>query len=383
MNKIIFISIFSLVFLSASYYVFIRGYQAMPNIYWLKLTYSILFWTLSASFIVSRFTGTESLMALHFFTTWVGVFWMVASLYFFLIVLSIDLIRLVNHFAHFLPLQGSPQAQLLKYITLSISVFVVSGLIIYGNYNARHAQIVHLNLKINKTTAKYKHLRIAMASDIHLGTIVNARYLGWMTENMNSFYPDIIMIPGDILDEELTPILKYNIGKPLKELKAPLGIWAVPGNHEHIGNFSQTSKYLNSLNINLLVDTSVFIDSSFYLVGRDDKDASRFSGKKRASLDVLMENIDTSKPIILLDHQPFALSESQRVGVDLQLSGHTHNGQFWPFNYITNSIFEKSWGYLKKGMTHFYVSSGYGTWGPPVRIGNRPEIVIIDIDFLK
>jgi uncharacterized protein len=83
----------------------------------------------------------------------------------------------------------------------------------------------------------------------------------------------------------------------------------------------------------------------------------------------------------LLDHQPFELDEKEKAGVDLTLSGHTHHGQLWPLNYLTQAIYEVSWGYKKKGNTHVYVSSGVGGWGPPVRIGNRPEIVLIHIRF--
>jgi len=94
-----------------------------------------------------------------------------------------------------------------------------------------------------------------------------------------------------------------------------------------------------------------------------------------------MEKVDTSKTVILLDHQPFHLDESAANGIDLELSGHTHNGQIWPLNYITRMIYELSYGYLKKGKSQFIVSSGYGLWGPRVRSGSRPEVLLIDIKF--
>ena len=91
--------------------------------------------------------------------------------------------------------------------------------------------------------------------------------------------------------------------------------------------------------------------------------------------------MDRSKPVILLDHQPFNLEKSVKEGVDLQLSGHTHHGQLWPLNYITSAIYEVSTGYRKIENTHFYVSTGFGTWGPPIRLGNRPELVNIILKF--
>ena len=128
-------------------------------------------------------------------------------------------------------------------------------------------------------------------------------------------------------------------------------------------------------------DTSLLIDQRFYLVGRDDRDKSRFTGKKRKELGELMQHVDLSRPVILMDHQPFNLEKARELGVDLQVSGHTHHGQLWPFNYITNAIYELSYGYKQIGQTHFYVSTGFGTWGPPVRLGNRPEIVQIKLIF--
>jgi predicted MPP superfamily phosphohydrolase len=117
------------------------------------------------------------------------------------------------------------------------------------------------------------------------------------------------------------------------------------------------------------------------IVGREDRSIGQFAGKKRKSLHELLENVNRTLPIILMDHQPFRLDEAEKEGVDIQLSGHTHHGQLWPFNFITRRIFEVSRGYKKKGNLHVYVSAGVGTWGPPVRTGNRPEIVQLLVMF--
>lgn len=131
----------------------------------------------------------------------------------------------------------------------------------------------------------------------------------------------------------------------------------------------------------MLRDSVANIAGSFYVAGREDRDKNRFSGKNRLEVAELLSNIDHSLPIILLDHQPFALDKAAEAGVDLQLSGHTHHGQLWPLNFITRAVYEISMGYKQKGNTHFYVSPGYGGWGPPVRTGNRPEIVMIKLKF--
>jgi predicted MPP superfamily phosphohydrolase len=123
------------------------------------------------------------------------------------------------------------------------------------------------------------------------------------------------------------------------------------------------------------------MDDKFYIIGREDRDKRNFAGTNRKDIENLMQGLDQSLPIIMLDHQPFELDKKEKLGIDLTLSGHTHHGQMWPLNYITKAIYEVSWGYKKKGDTHVYVSSGVGGWGPPVRIGNRPEIVLINVMF--
>jgi predicted MPP superfamily phosphohydrolase len=122
-------------------------------------------------------------------------------------------------------------------------------------------------------------------------------------------------------------------------------------------------------------------DDSFYVVGREDLTINQFTNLKRKELSEIVEGIDPSKPMILLDHQPAKLEQAEKNGIDLQLSGHTHNGQLWPFNFITRMVYELSWGYKQKGSTHYYVSSGVGGWGPPIRTVNRPEIISILLNF--
>ena len=135
--------------------------------------------------------------------------------------------------------------------------------------------------------------------------------------------------------------------------------------------------------IQMLRDSVVKIDDSFYLVGREDRSITSFAGKKRKPLEELTKNLEKSLPIILMDHQPFHLEEAQQCGVDLQLSGHTHNGQLWPLNYLIDKIYDIGWGYKLIGKTHYYVSCGIGEWGPPVRTGSVPEIINIHLRFIE
>ena len=133
--------------------------------------------------------------------------------------------------------------------------------------------------------------------------------------------------------------------------------------------------------IKILRDSAALIDNSFYIIGREDREKTAFTQTPRKSVEDLLEPLDKQKPIVLLDHQPYHLELAERAGVDFQISGHTHHGQLWPFGYITQKIFEVSRGYKQKGNSHFYVSTGFGTWGPPVRLGNRPEILEFTLVF--
>jgi len=220
-----------------------------------------------------------------------------------------------------------------------------------------------------------------MVSDIHLGALMGQRRVEAMVNRINSLNPDLVLFAGDILDEVISPVIYHDTGKPLLKLSAPLGVYAITGNHEYIGGIEKAVKYIEAHHIKLLRDSCIEIAQSFYLAGREDRDKKRFTGTKRKSLQDILEGIDHTLPVILMDHQPFNLDETINNKVDLQLSGHTHHGQIWPINYLTKRIFEISWGYQQKGQTHFYVSNGYGTWGPPIRLGSRPEIVCLEIRF--
>ena len=151
--------------------------------------------------------------------------------------------------------------------------------------------------------------------------------------------------------------------------------------HEYIGGAEDAVKYLRAHKVNILRDSLVKIDNSFYIAGREDLSSNHSSRGKRKDISQIMAGADRTLPVILLDHQPFHLDEAEGNGIDFQISGHTHHGQLWPFGYLTNLIYEVSWGYKKKGNTQIYVSSGFGGWGPPVRTGNNPEILCFDLTF--
>jgi predicted MPP superfamily phosphohydrolase len=198
---------------------------------------------------------------------------------------------------------------------------------------------------------------------------------------INSLEPDIILLPGDVVDEDIGPVIKQNAGELLRTLKAKYGVYAVTGNHEYIGGVEPSVEYLTEHGLIVLRDKTVKVADSFYIIGREDRASKGFAGIRRKPLNQLIEGVDKNLPVILMDHQPLRLEEAEVSGIDLQLSGHTHHGQLWPFNFITKKLYEVSMGYKQKGNTHYYVSCGVGSWGPPVRTGNRPEIVQKTLNF--
>jgi predicted MPP superfamily phosphohydrolase len=266
----------------------------------------------------------------------------------------------------------------------SISFLLLTVLLTRGSWNAWRPVIRTYRVQIPKQAGKLDKLRIAMASDLHLGTVVGNRHLKRLLEKVELIKPDIILLPGDILDDDIEPFLRKKMSNELGKLNAPLGVYAVTGNHEYIGRkVPEFIAALDAIGIRVLMDEASLINDSFYVIGRKDKAAGSFGADSRLSINELISPLDKSLPLIMLDHQPSDIAKAAENGIDLSLSGHTHRGQMAPNHLITRRLFELDWGYLKKGGLHAIVSSGFGTWGPPVRIGSRSEVVHIEVEFVK
>jgi predicted MPP superfamily phosphohydrolase len=379
-NFIIFFSIFLTIYLSVNFYIFIRGWQALPRVTPLRAAYLVLFIALSLSYIFGRVLERFAICKTSDICIWTGSFWLGMMLYFFLAVLFLDIVRLANHFLHLFPASITANYEKAKLLTLIAVIAIVSATVLLGHINTLYPRIRTVDIGISKDGGTLKDLNIILVTDIHLGTIISNARLNGMVERINRLKPDIVLLGGDIVDEDLAPVIEKNLGETLKRIESRYGTYAITGNHEYIGGVEASHRYLMEHNITVLRDTAVKV-GSFYLVGREDRSIRRFLGRDRKSLNDIMEGVDRKHPVILMDHQPFGLRDAVVNGIDLQLSGHTHHGQLWPFNYITEKIYEISWGYKKIGNTHFYVSCGYGTWGPPVRTSSRPEIVHIRLRF--
>lgn len=303
----------------------------------------------------------------------IGVAWLPFLLYAFMAIVLIDLVRLSNYFFHFLP-QFSLQTT--RIFAAGVAVLII-GTVIWGHINARNTNVVKIPLQIHKNVEGNKNIRIAMVSDIHFGTIIDTSWEEKLLRLLQEQNPDLILFCGDVIDSNLAPVLRNNLGAKLQTLAPPLGFYSINGNHEYIDQHDKVLQYFNEINISMISDSVVTLANGIQIVGRND-----YSSGRQRPLCNLMQHIDHSKPVIVLNHQPHNLNEVVEQRADLHLSGHTHHGQLFPINLVTNALFELSWGYLQKENTHFYVSSGFGSWGPNVRIGNRPEIVIFDVEFV-
>ncbi|TRX66298.1 metallophosphoesterase [Carboxylicivirga sp. M1479] len=377
---VIFLSIILSIHFAVNYYIYHRGIQWLETIPALKNTFRWIMLLLLIAYPAGRFLERIWYSPISNSLHWIGAFWFAGMLYFTLFIFAVDIIRLLNTLIHFLPKQGTINYTNLKYYTGIILTATCILIIFIGFMNAWHPKINQYNIKIEKHIEGRKQLKIVAASDIHLGTIIGPRKTNKLVQTINSLEPDIILFAGDVVDEDVGPVIRQNLGESLRQLKAPLGVYACTGNHEYIGGADRSVQYLEEHGLTILRDSSILIEDQFYLIGREDKDKSR-SGAIRKSITDLVNHLNKSKPLIMLDHQPFNLDLVEKEAVDLQISGHTHHGQLWPFGYITKRMFEVSRGYKLKGNSHFIVSTGFGTWGPPVRTGNRPEILEINVSF--
>lgn len=378
---LIFFSVVLTIYSLLHFYIYSRGIQAFAVGSQARTAFTWTFWLLAATYPLARIMERVWLSAVSDLLTWIGAFWLAAFLYFLLAVVFIDIIRLAGMIFPVHLLHGYDPAKVKLAVFVGVTG-IIAVLLAAGHINAVSTRISAYSLNIAKPGPAGKTMRIVAVSDVHLGTLIGPRRLGRLIRLVNGQKPDLVLFAGDVVDEDLAPVIRYDLGKLLKQIKAPSGVYAVTGNHEYIGGAERAVKYLSDHGITILRDTSVLVADAVYIVGREDRDRSRFTDGTRKSLGQLTEGLDKTKPIIVLDHQPFNLEDVVNSGADLQISGHTHHGQLWPLGYITSAIFELSRGYLQKANTHFLVSTGFGTWGPPVRTGNRPEILVINLNFI-
>ncbi|WP_168122993.1 metallophosphoesterase [Paenibacillus sp. HB172176] len=338
--------------------------------------YTVIFAFLVFAYLLGRLGQSTAARPLAEPVKFIGAYWFAALEYGLLILPVADLAGLILYGSGV----GKESAVLIPGTLAAIAMLCLLAL---GSRNAWSPIIRRFDVKLDKPSLEgkpFKPLRIAMASDIHLGTVVGKRHLRRLVDRVNQIKPDIILLPGDILDDDLAPFLHKNMAEELGKLSAPLGVYAVTGNHEYIGGkVPEFVEELSRIGIKVLMDESVEIDNRFIVIGRKDKAAEGRRSTGRKSIAELIEPLDRSMPLIMLDHQPSDLIAASENGIDLSLSGHTHRGQMMPNHLITRRVFPLDFGYRKFGQLHAIVSSGFGFWGPPIRIGSRSEVIHIEV----
>ena len=376
---LLFFGIFFTVYGLLNFYIFLRGWQSLAAIEPARPYYIGLFLFLGLSFLggrlLERFWPSPVSAAL----IWAGSYWFGAILYFILALVFLDLLRLTNAIVPWFPSSVNTGYPVVKAWLAGGIALVVVLLLGAGTINALHPKIHRMTVTLPKTLEGAQSMSIAVASDVHLGTLIGRGRLQNLVETVNDLEPDLILLPGDIVDEDLGPVIRQNLGAMLGQLHARYGVYAVTGNHEYIGGVDAACEYLREHGVTFLRDSVVRLNNGLIVAGREDLSIRQFKGHGRTPLARLLAGIDASHPLILMDHQPIRLNEAAESKVDLQLSGHTHDGQLWPLTYITRAVYQLSRGYMRIGQTHYYVSSGFGTWGPPARLGNRPEVVFITL----
>ena len=367
------------VHLSLNVYIFLKGMRLLEE----KRVWRAIF----ASFFIVEFALYLTGLYLHpilpdnivRFLWLMGSTWMVFLFYMTLLWLIIDLLLYLNRRKPYMGRYINDNPRITGAIFFAITTISIVVVMYMGSYRFRNPTVTKLEININKEAGDISTLRIVAVSDVHLGYLINKKYATHYVDLINEQNPDIILFVGDIIDAEIAPIIEQNMQEDFLRLNARLGVYSCTGNHEYRYEADYKIDWLNAnAGIKMIRDSAVLIDSSFYVVGREDW----IIPTRKDLKEILAEqNVNSELPIFVLNHTPNDLDEEMNNGADIALYGHTHDGQVFPFNVLTRLMFEVSNGYKKKGDTNVYVSSGLGLSGPQYRIGTKSEIVVMDVTF--
>lgn len=243
---------------------------------------------------------------------------------------------------------------------------------IYGVVNARWIRIKRITVKLPNLPSTWGGRVAALVADVHLGHVNGSGFMRRIVTKLANLRPDIVFITGDLYDG--SKVDAEEVAAPLRNLATKFGSYFVTGNHEEFSDPSQYLKAIEAVGVGVLQNEKVVIDG-LQIVGVNhhaSAEPDRFHSLLQRA------NIDRERTSILLSHSPHALAIPEYAGVSLQLSGHTHGGQIFPFTWFTRRIFgEYTYGFHRFRSMMTYTTSGAGTWGPPLRVGTRPEIVLI------
>lgn len=368
-------TILTLSYLIPNIYLFVRIWQIYINKehrLWFVLIYLLLFLIYPVSILLGEDGAGLVAKTFGFIAGYILPFF----LYLFLFVLLTDLFLLFNLIFKIIPREKLRSRSVKKYgllVTVISSVIVV----IAGIINFNTIRTTEYSISIPGKSSDLSRLKVVFVSDFHLQEGTGVRFVEKFIKKVEGVKPDLILFGGDIIEGNSESENLGKIEKLLISIRVKYGVYGVNGNHEHYAG-QEGGGFFSKAGIQLLSDSVVVTGHSFILAGRND---ARVRLRKRPE-DLLLPVTD-SLPIILLDHRPTEISQLSMTRADVVFSGHTHNGQLFPINLITRKVYELSYGYMKKGDTHFFVSSGIRLWGPQVRTTAKSEIMVVDITFLR
>jgi hypothetical protein len=328
----------------------------------------------------------------------IGNYWLGITLYLALTVSIADVIRLLLSHCDFVN-QSKLHSVFALRLCGTVCLAIIVGISAWGVFNAHRLRVNPYRITVKKDGGSVKQLRVVLAADLHLGSNVGCTQMERMVHKINACDPDLVVFAGDIFDNDYDALDDdAQLTHILRGIRSRYGVYACYGNHDVaekiLAGFTfdngekkvsdpRMDTFLQQANIRLLQEEGILIEDSFYLYGRPDAERPGRGIVTRKTPQEITENLDRSKPILVLDHEPRELQELADAGVDVDLCGHTHDGQIFPANLITSLVWENACGWLKKDEMHNIVTSGAGLFGPNMRVGTKAEICDITIDFQK
>ena len=318
-------------------------------------------------------------------------------MYILMVLFSIDVVRLILKYA----VHASwIQSRIVFAAVGACCICIVIIISFSGIYHAKHIKVTPYKITVDKSAPDMDSLKIVLLADTHFGYNSGAVHAQEIVDKINEQQPDLVCIAGDIFDNEYDAVREpEKISEILRTIRSKYGVYACWGNHDLnepiLAGFTfkhkkedskqlkdpRMKRFLQNSNIQLLEDEAVLIDNSFYVVGRKDASLIEKIEEKRKTPAQLTQKLDKDKTIIVIDHQPKELQDIADAGVDVDLCGHTHDGQTFPGNFTVKFLWENPCGYLQKGSMHNIVTSGSGVWGPAMRVGTDSEICTINLIF--
>lgn len=318
-------------------------------------------------------------------------------MYILMVLFSIDVVRLILKYA----VHASwIQSRIVFAAVGACCICIVIIISFSGIYHVKHIKVTPYKITVDKSAPDMDSLQIVLLADTHFGYNSGAVHAQEIVDKINEQNPDLVCIAGDIFDNEYDAVREpEKISEILRTIRSKYGVYACWGNHDLnepiLAGFTfkhkkedskqlkdpRMKRFLQNSNIQLLEDEAVLIDNSFYVVGRKDASLIEKIEEKRKTPAQLTQKLDKDKTIIVIDHQPKELQDIADAGVDLDLCGHTHDGQTFPGNFTVKFLWENPCGYLQKGSMHNIVTSGSGVWGPAMRVGTDSEICTINLIF--